>query len=144
MPSTSGRSFMDSINQNRGLKTGLTAGLVLLGGTPLFSIARVVMKYNAPDAKKKRNINKNLVRTTDDTRFLDRLLCFLLWCLCACCLLDEGAGVMIACVQLPVSSTCYPSGPAATHLIVFGLCRGTACMLFDSSQQCCCSTCHSG
>ena len=61
MPSTSGRSFMDSINHNRGLKTGLTAGLVLLGGTLLFSIVRVVTKYNAPDAKKKRNVNKNLV-----------------------------------------------------------------------------------
>ena len=64
MPSTSGRSFMDSINHNRGLKMGLTAGLVLLGGTLLFSIVRVVMKYNAPNAKKKRNTNKNLVRTT--------------------------------------------------------------------------------
>ena len=70
MPSTSGRSFMDSINQNRGLKTGLTAGLVLLGGTLLFSIVRVVMKYNAPNAKKKRNTNKNLVRTTGPALFV--------------------------------------------------------------------------
>ncbi len=88
MPSTSGRSFMDSINQNRGLKTGLTAGLVLLGGTLLFSIVRVVMKYNAPDAKKKRNINKNLVRTTDDARLFGQTA--LLPAVVPVCLLPAG------------------------------------------------------
>ena len=91
MPSTSGRSFMDSINQNRGLKTGLTAGLVLLGGTLLFSIVKVVTKYNAPDAKKKRNVNKNLVRTQG--HMFEQIVVPI-------CLLAAGraAGVDIACV----------------------------------------------
>ena len=78
---------MDSINHNRGLKTGLTAGLVLLGGTLLFSIVRVVMKYNAPDAKKKRNVNKNLVRPRCHAHPLGQTApCFVM----PMCLLDAG------------------------------------------------------